>query len=1370
MAADKESDLSRCPEVLAEITARVRTNEIFTITGQKDREDQKPRGRPEKPWPMDAYAQLDSDSIPMELTKNVPKSSYLMKKKAAVYTMAAYRAMETFKTTDINVIRELMARCPVLLENLKDQMKIWEWMERTSGLYIDSGVDGRTQLGIVRGLLTTLVWKVKESVREGAIVGAEPEPLMDLKHLQDKGVDIAYDPTWKRGQQSYAKDKIEPTAAENFAKAVTTSIFKKYNDPYTMAGRCPGCDEGVAPGTLAQHIKTCSTTNPPGYRIDCPDCGMQFKEIKYLAQHRALHCRDDQDLCDACGFAKKCACRKRRQELCVKLKELILEESSSHSDSIFDLDNVSDGMATDKEIKTVCNLLKEEEPPSWGMRTLENTLEALGLEPKKEKPKPVTICQECGHDCKTASSLAIHMDTHRQICEYCEFTTTSESDMEEHREQYHYPCSACTYVADTVQDLQEHTLQCEVINSKKTTRYGEAESNSESESDTETIKEQKTQKDDKKKEKEGEKGPEHKCDKCKTGFMNKDDLLVHWDENPSHRMVMFRCGRCTEEFDNSGDLLDHTRRNHRSEGENPLWCPICVNPVKENKYLQHLKKHKELWAWCKGGVPCQHCHTRSDTVALALEHLLNFHRTQAPDTLMELKRHLETDEGAKHGLVVATKRLAREATDIKCQFEGCGRTFYDKDQLTAHRPTHQCSMCDYIGRSPKDLSDHQDKHGKVTPGGKRDNNFTCEKCGMKLATMKELTEHKETHKIHQCGTCKGRFTSKYLADKHELTCSGTTSTDMFEASRSSDPLLVVMNSLGQLVNTFNKSGTMDDDVTGILKDQLRKAKNNHSAGQTFKKNHQVQRTWTFLKAPTFTPSNVINHYNEKDVAELKGKEFAGDKTPEENYTRLQALTTAVGRVVKSKLITKDVATDLLMQHLKAPAANLANHYKENFEQEHGDTAVPEYEDILILLEQRYIRIKPLHAREQLNAMSKGESESITDFFDRAWRCSHFASFTEEERDRYKFRNDTVKAAIMRNLGVAKRKLVDDEELERKMKGEELMKPHEIVDLLLRHNAQKESQDISRSRPDYSLVGELSAANIKRIGHDQGNGRGRGRMRGLRQISNRGRGEPHKPKMEEIPNRGRGHPRGRGRPDRGRGSHIRNIQTTPNQAKQAKEERMAWITDAKQIVGEGCFKCGKQGHGSKQCMKYKLITKTLCRRCKAGFHSEQACASRGQNQPWGGNTTQSQRGRDGPARATWRQGQPTRQWQQRGGYKPFGRGAATQQNASRGRGMFRGAFRGHGMARGAISRITQEEYKRNLTWKARQVATGANLQSKVKRENSQQQEKQNRGGNNSRGRGNTTVYNPFLTSGQRIQTVSAQDATDAYMEALNQGQG
>ena len=194
--------------------------------------------------------------------------------------------------------------------------------------------------------------------------------------------------------------------------------------------------------------------------------------------------------------------------------------------------------------------------------------------------------------------------------------------------------------------------------------------------------------------------------------------------------------------------------------------------------------------------------------------------------------------------------------------------------------------------------------------------------------MKELTEHKETHKIHQCGTCKGRFTSKYLADRHELTCSGTTSTDMFEASRSSDPLLVVMNSLGQLVNTFNKSGTMDDDVTGILKDQLRKAKNNHSAGQTFKKNHQVQRTWTFLKAPTFTPSNVINHYNEKDVAELKGKEFAGDKTPEENYTRLQALTTAVGRVVKSKLITKDVATDLLMQHLKAPAANLANHYKE----------------------------------------------------------------------------------------------------------------------------------------------------------------------------------------------------------------------------------------------------------------------------------------------------------------------------------------------------------------------------------------------------------------------------------------------------------
>ena len=249
-----------------------------------------------------------------------------------------------------------------------------------------------------------------------------------------------------------------------------------------------------------------------------------------------------------------------------------------------------------------------------------------------------------------------------------------------------------------------------------------------------------------------------------------------------------------------------------------------------------------------------------------------------------------------------------------------------------------------------DAVDESDDSDNDTRNSKGYDHWGCEKCGMTLSTLKELAQHKETHKKFQCLRCRLRFTSNYLAKKHELHCQESTGSDVFEASRANDPLLVVMNSLGQLVNTFSKAGAINEDVTGIMKDQLKKAKHNYSAGRTAEENHQVQRTWTFLKPPTFTPSNVINHYGQKDITELRGKEFSGEFSSEENYTRLQDLTAAIGRIVKSKLITKDVATDLLIQHLKAPASNLASHHQEKFQQNHGDDSTPDFEDILILLE------------------------------------------------------------------------------------------------------------------------------------------------------------------------------------------------------------------------------------------------------------------------------------------------------------------------------------------------------------------------------------------------------------------------------------
>ena len=528
-----------------------------------------------------------------------------------------------------------------------------------------------------------------------------------------------------------------------------------------------------------------------------------------------------------------------------------------------------------------------------------------------------------------------------------------------------------------------------------------------------------------------------------------------------------------------------------------------------------------------------------------------------------------------------------------------------------------------------DESDDSDNDARNSEGHDL---WGCEKCGLKLSTLKELAHHKESHKKFQCSRCRLKFTSNYLANKHELHCQESTSCDMFEASRVNDPLLVAINNLGQMVNTLSRSGAIKEDLSGIMKDQLKKAKYNYSASRTAEENHQVQKTWTFIKPPTFTPSNVINHYSQKDVTELQGKEFSGEFSSEDNYTCLNDLTTAIGRVVKSKLITKDVATNLFIQHLKAPALNLANHHQERFQRNHGDDSTPDFEDILILLEARYIKIRPLHALEQLNAMSKGESESITDFFIRAWRCSHFASFTEDERDRYKFRNDTVKAAVLRNLGVANRRMVDDEELKRKMKGKDPMEAAEMVDLVYQRQNHDKAGNTKMQRPDYSTMGDLWPANIQRIeDHSDEWQEEEAEEPDLPTM-----GEPWPTEVQMIEDHG----------DEWHGEEQSTEAEEPEEDKRASyegNEDINWRTEALQKIGYGCFKCGKQGHKARQCFKYEELTEELCSLCGKGFHGEQECTTNRQEN-WSNQALQGHEG-SSTGENNWEEPHVTNRWPQ-----------------------------------------------------------------------------------------------------------------------------
>ena len=63
-------------------------------------------------------------------------------------------------------------------------------------------------------------------------------------------------------------------------------------------------------------------------------------------------------------------------------------------------------------------------------------------------------------------------------------------------------------------------------------------------------------------------------------------------------------------------------------------------------------------------------------------------------------------------------------------------------------------------------------------------------------------------------------------------------------------------------------------------------------------------------------------------------------------------------------------------------------------------------------------------------------------------------------------------------------------------------------------------------------------------------------------------------------------------------------------------------------------------------------------------------------------------------------------------------------------------------------------------------TGGNKEPQaIKKEPSSDRGSRARGG---RGRGSRGVYDPFLSAGDRISRIEAQDPADAYIEALNQG--
>ena len=923
------------------------------------------------------------------------------------------------------------------------------------------------------------------------------------------------------------------------------------------------------------------------------------------------------------------------------------------------------------------------------------------LQKHQETEHPISLqCHLCNEDFDTQGELNTHEERHYR-CEICDQLFHGEESRMEHMRNIHkqYTCRTCWEALPTAAELATHQatvcgLQCEICerNGLTPTTLDLHMAHSHPWCCDCTLRfatrslyaqhlpcklRQKTKKD----EKQEHKVKPPKCGFCGLLFTSNREFNDHLPCPPTRKQVVFEnecynCEKCNARFSDSLSLLNHDVQNHQKTDKSPLICVECGTPVEDGNYMTHIRQHAHLYRWNLKGQTCPKCPgTALGSVAEALEHVKDRHKEYFTNFLMSVEEGKKQNNSMpkERALIQAVRQTMGAEDEQKCPYEGCHQVFYTPEELQQHKETHGCKTCGFIPSDLKELQDHEKLHGRA----KTEGTFTCTKCGQRLSSFEELTAHEGTHSKYACARCKQKFASAMESNRHEENCGSIAGIDVFGAAGSSDPTLVLAKCLQTVVSATEKD--LEPGTADLMRDQIRKAISAQTGKTTLRKNHNTQRTFTFIKPPVWQPSNTTNAYYDKDIAPLRNCMFSGTGTAEENYSRLQELVQAISRIVRARSLTKDIATDLLLQHLKSPAKDLANSFKEEFELRFGSSACPEFQDVLLYLETTFIAIKPAHAKEQLLALKKHNGETLTAFYIRSWRCSHFASFTTSEAERPRFRESLVKETITRNLAPKQRELVDQEELERGLRYEAAMGPREIVDFLNHLKSNKEALESDRARPDFTTVGQL-ATGIRQIGRD--------RQRNRQDKPDRQRKSPRQKGEKQIPfqhkrkqdpdNRPRDQSGAKtaGRVRTNNGKKIRTIstETTLNKDRPPGDtNKKEWIEAASKLAGPGaCWKCARKGHGHRECRTYTLLTRRPCPTCQKGYHHPKACKK--DKPSWKpGPTEGTPRGRGSrsgrgnypnarPARFTWTKDQNPRK-----GPPPPTTGANRTTPAGRGRG-------------------------------------------------------------------------------------------------------
>ena len=209
------------------------------------------------------------------------------------------------------------------------------------------------------------------------------------------------------------------------------------------------------------------------------------------------------------------------------------------------------------------------------------------------------------------------------------------------------------------------------------------------------------------------------CCICDETFTSRADYKKHESENHVRDgMIVCPFPNCDKKYKatetrygQSKLIVRHILRHKGKQEEESFVCPECGKTFKNRGSLRpHMALHKGV-----KNIHCDECDSSYYTTSALLSHKMRQHDDQAEVICPECGKRCSNKYTLKRHMIRHTGER-----QFKCDWEGCGKSFYDSQVLKVHEKLHldlkefQCSLCPKQFRQSQHLVVHMKRHQGVS--------------------------------------------------------------------------------------------------------------------------------------------------------------------------------------------------------------------------------------------------------------------------------------------------------------------------------------------------------------------------------------------------------------------------------------------------------------------------------------------------------------------------------------------------------------------------------------------------------------------------------------------------------------------------------